>query len=60
MFTEEMLQAIAIYEANLHLDGQGDVAPAPGGTAAPPRADHDHRRHHDDHHAATTTTTKGA
>jgi mono/diheme cytochrome c family protein len=38
MFTEEMLQAIAVYEANLHLDGQGDVAPSTGGTTAPPRA----------------------
>jgi mono/diheme cytochrome c family protein len=27
MFTEEMLQAVAVYEANLHLDGQGDTLP---------------------------------
>jgi mono/diheme cytochrome c family protein len=30
MFTEEMLQAVAVYEANLHLDGQGDTVPGGG------------------------------
>lgn len=30
MFTEEMLQAVAVYEANLHLDGQGDTVPGEG------------------------------
>ncbi|MDP1820919.1 MAG: cytochrome c [Acidimicrobiales bacterium] len=38
MFTEEMLQAVAVYVANLHLDGQGDTAPAAGGTPAVPPA----------------------
>ena len=30
MFTEEMLQAVAVYEANLHLDGAGDTLPDGG------------------------------
>jgi hypothetical protein len=30
MFTEEMLQAVAVYEANLHLDGRGDTLPDGG------------------------------
>lgn len=33
MFSEEMLAAVAVYEANLHLDGQGNDLP--GGTEAP-------------------------
>ena len=48
MFTEKMLQAIAIYEANLHLDGQESSLPG-GATEAPFTIDQ-----------ATTTTTTAA
>jgi mono/diheme cytochrome c family protein len=48
MFTEEMLQAVAVYEANLHLDGRGDTLP--GGEQGQPFTVAD----------ATTTTTAPA
>ena len=54
MFTEEMLRAVAGYEANLHLDGEGDAAPS-GGTDEPGRHD---RRVATATTAATTTTTE--
>ena len=46
MFTADMLAAIAVYEANLHLDGDGDELP--GGAPASP---------HTFDEATTTTTT---
>lgn len=48
MFTREMVEAVAVYEANLHLDGRGDTLP--DGSSGRPftRAD------------ATTTTTIAA
>jgi hypothetical protein len=48
MFTREMLEAVAVYEANLHLDGEGDTLP--GGAEARPYTSAD----------ATTTTTIAA
>jgi mono/diheme cytochrome c family protein len=48
MFTREMVEAVAVYEANLHLDGQGDALP--GGAEAEPYTYAD----------ATTTTTVAA
>ena len=48
MFTEEMIQAVAVYEANLHLDGKGDTLP--GGVEG-------QAFNYDD---ATTTTTVAA
>ncbi len=46
MFTQEMIEAIAVYEANLHLDGRGDTLP--DGTEGRPFTIND---------ATTTTTT---
>ncbi len=45
MFTEDMLTAVAVYEANLHLDGRGNDLPG-GGEGDPHTFDE-----------ATTTTT---
>ena len=47
-FTREMIEAVAVYEANLHLDGSGDALP--GGVEQRPFTRND----------ATTTTTTAA
>ena len=49
MFTDEMVQAVAAYEANLHLDGEADDLP--GGGRAPLTDDQatSHVHHHHDH-----------
>ena len=47
-FTREMIEAVAVYEANLHLDGNGDALP--GGAEQTPFTRND----------ATTTTTTAA